>query len=183
MAHLFPVLWLTGNTDAGKTTLAYGLKNAYDARPESPLYHRIVVLDGDEMRSSISTEESLSAADRRRHNLRVARLAAVLRQQGFLVIIAVIAPFASVRDEVDAICNPLWIYVKRTLPASVDKPYEPPAKPHCTVDNDAMGIDEALRAGCEFVEGMLKGVGSSTSLPAGRQARSHSPRIIKTAYA
>lgn len=152
MAALFPIIWLTGNMGAGKTTLARGLQEQFGHVTDThPLSRRILILDGDEMRASISTEETLSPADRRRHNLRVARLASVLRTQGFLVLVAVIAPFASVRDEIDAICRPVWIYVKRNTPATADKPYEPPMHPHCTIDNDVLSIKDAREAAAQFL--------------------------------
>lgn len=161
MQPLFPIVWLTGNTGAGKTTLARGLQAQYNVRSGSPLYRRIVVLDGDDMRASISVQESLSADDRRRHNLRVARLAGVLREQGFLVVVAVIAPFAAVRREVDALCSPVWMYVKRSGLDAPDKPYEPPFRPHCTIDNDNLAIPQALEAACRFLDGLVHGTASS----------------------
>ena len=66
MSAVFPILWLTGNSGAGKTTLAYGVKRYFDEEEsEKLLYRKVVILDGDEMRASISTTETLSPADRR----------------------------------------------------------------------------------------------------------------------
>lgn len=157
----FPIIWLTGNTGAGKTTLAYGLRDAFEeADREHPLYRRVLVLDGDEMRASISLDATLSPGDRRAHNLRVARLAAVMRAQGFLVVVAVIAPFAAVRAEIDAICAPLWIYVKRGGLAAADKPYEAPSCPHCIIDNDVLSAVEARAAAEKFIRGAIGGMGA-----------------------
>jgi len=76
----FPVVWLTGNTGAGKTTLAFGVRDYFNEKTQidSPLARRIIILDGDEMRATVSVDEGLSPEDRRRHNLRVARLAHLL---------------------------------------------------------------------------------------------------------
>lgn len=145
MKPLLPVLWLTGNCGAGKTTLAFGMREYFNERADAshPLYRRVVVLDGDEMRATISLNEGLSAADRRTHNLRVARLAKLLADSGHLVIVAVIAPFTSVREEVSAVCDPCWVYVKRSGLDAPDRPYEPPAEPHLLVDNDDLDAASA----------------------------------------
>jgi adenylylsulfate kinase-like enzyme len=155
MSKRFPVVWLTGNTGAGKTTLATGLQEMTERlETDHPLFRRIVVLDGDEMRASISLQETLSPEDRRRHNLRVARLAGVLQRQGMLVVVSVIAPFAAVRSEIDEICHPLWVYVKRSGLAAADKPYEEPQSPHLVVDTDVLGIEQARHLGFDFLQGI-----------------------------
>ena len=115
------ILWLTGNSGAGKTTLAKKLagKNS-------------VVLDGDEMRGAISNDLGLSSEDRREHCLRVARLAVVLESQGLAVIVSVICPFENLRNEVQTITDCSFIY----LPGGkegVEYPYEIPACPAMTV--------------------------------------------------
>jgi adenylylsulfate kinase len=97
------------------------------------------------MRATISTEEGLSPEDRRKHNLRVSRLAGLLQSQGFLVIVSVIAPFDNVRDEVSAICHPQWIYIKRKNLEGVDRPYEAPTHPALIIDNDVHDIVAAQR--------------------------------------
>lgn len=123
------IFWLTGNSGAGKTTVS---KLVQKHMPNC------IILDGDEMRRTISTEEGFSPEDRRRHNLRVARLADLLASQGFVVLVAVIAPFTTVREELGAICDPHWIYIKRSGLEHENKPYEPPASPHLVLDHDAM---------------------------------------------
>lgn len=118
------VIWLTGNTGAGKTALAYLLKERLNG----------VVLDGDEMRKSISVKAGFSKRDRESHNLRVARLAKVLNDQGLNVIVSVIAPFQSTRKKIDKVCNPYWIYIKGGGWGNKRTPYEIPRKPDVRVD-------------------------------------------------
>lgn len=166
-AHRFPVLWLTGNTGAGKSTLAEGLEHYVNDELDAsdPMARRLIVLDGDAMRATISVGATLSAEDRRSHNLRVARLAAHLRDRGFLVVVAVIAPFRSVRDEVSAICDPVWIYVKRSGLDAADKPYEEPASPDFVIDHDLLGIADAQSVLRSYVRGRL------TPAPAGEAVK------------
>jgi adenylylsulfate kinase-like enzyme len=161
MKNNFPILWLTGNTGAGKSTLAEGLEKFINEELDAlhPLARRLIVLDGDDMRATISTDATLSAEDRRKHNLRVARLADHLRSRGFFVVVAVIAPFESVRKELDEICNPVWVYVKRSGLEKNDRPYEAPENPTLTIDHDELNIEDAqkyLRAFVERVAGLEK---------------------------
>lgn len=156
---MFPILWLTGNSGAGKTTLAEAFERHWNKESalDHPWSRRVLVLDGDEMRSTISTEESLSAEDRRRHNLRVAKLAALMQKKEFFVVVAVIAPFVSVRTEIDALCNPLWIHLTREGLSAPDRPYEIPENPAHSIDNDALSKDEALVSLLAFVKGYETG--------------------------
>ena len=144
MPKRFPVIWLTGNTGSGKSTLAFAMRNYFneEASCDLPAARRVIVLDGDEMRESISTQEDLSPEGRRVHNLRVARLAKLLSDTGFLVLVSVIAPFKSVREELEPICNPQWVYIKRKDLKSEDKPYEPPENSALVIDNDSLSIEE-----------------------------------------
>jgi len=137
------LLWLTGNSGSGKTTLAYILKDRLQ---------NSVILDGDEMRASISLGAGFSKEAREEHNLRVARLAKVLYEQGNSVIISVIAPFAFTRQKIEEIIKPLWFYVKRDLPEDKEKPYEPPTEPDLIVDTDRYSINQCVEQVWELIK-------------------------------
>ncbi len=147
------IFWLTGNSGAGKTSLAKGLQQRINNSKD--LLTKAISLDGDELRASISTEEGFSREDRRRHNLRVARLAKLLAEQGFIVIISVIAPFKSLREEISEICNPTWIYVKKDNLNTAERPYEEPEKPDLIIDNNLTGQVAGLDLSFDFVVNLL----------------------------
>ena len=153
MNRRFPVIWLTGNTGAGKSTLAFGMRDSINEKLscDHEMARRVIVLDGDEMRATVSVDEGLSPEDRRKHNLRVARLAHLLSESGYLVIVAVIAPFAKVREELQEICDPLWVYVKRSGLEGSDRPYEAPEQPDLLIDNDVLSIEEGQEVLQEFL--------------------------------
>ncbi len=136
------ILWLTGNSGAGKTTLAGNLQRRLPA----------VILDGDEMRMAISKDKGFSLTDRLEHNQRVARLARVLQEQGQNVVVSVISPTHRIRGAVDKICRPKWIYVKReSLDYDPERPYEPPERPDLVVDNDVLNETEATEQVWKFL--------------------------------
>ncbi len=93
------ILWLTGNTEAGKTTLAKKLASK-----------NTIILDGDELRT-VWTDLGLGEEDRRDNNIRAANLARVLESQGFSIIVAMICPYADLRDQVREICNCKFLYL------------------------------------------------------------------------
>ncbi len=127
------LLWLTGNVSSGKTSLAFLLKERLGA----------VVLDGDEMRGSISLGAGFSKADREEHNLRVARLAKVFLTHGDNVVVSVIAPFQSARNKIEKIIKPNWVYIKGGKTGK-SMPYEPPKRPFITIDPSKEKITDSL---------------------------------------
>jgi adenylylsulfate kinase-like enzyme len=92
-----------------------------------------------------------SRKDRNEHNLRVARLAKVLNDQGHNVIVSVIAPFQKTRDKIEQICDPYWIFIRGGAKGK-DKPYEVPIDPDITIDPS----EEAL---LESMERIVKTIG------------------------
>lgn len=137
------VVWLTGNVGAGKTSLAYLLKERLNA----------IVLDGDEMRSSVSLGAGFTTKDRNEHNLRVSRLARVLVNQGHNVVVSVIAPFAATRAKITEMINPFWIYVKGGA-FGPDKPYEVPERPDLTIDPSKQSLLQSMEKIVKAVTGV-----------------------------
>lgn len=77
------IIWITGERKSGKTTLALELQ---ERMPNS------ILLDGDEMRESISTDLKFTEEDRLTNNIRIAKLAKKLENQNFTIIVATICP-------------------------------------------------------------------------------------------
>ena len=105
------ITWITGNSGAGKTTLARKLIQTDGG----------VLLDGDSMRTCWKL--GFSKEDRIENNLRIARIAKVLDAQGFNVIVATICPYRALRQEVKKITNCRFIYLEGGK-SGKDYPYE-----------------------------------------------------------
>jgi adenylyl-sulfate kinase len=88
------VIWLTGLSGSGKTTIANALSELLTVKGK-----KHVILDGDVMRRSISADLGFSMKDRAIHAERVARLAKELADQGHFVIVCLISPTSAIREK------------------------------------------------------------------------------------
>ncbi|MDP1825646.1 MAG: adenylyl-sulfate kinase [Archangium sp.] len=91
-------LWLTGLPCAGKTTLANALSEALRAQGAG-----VVVLDGDEVRRSLSKDLGFDEASRRENVRRCGAIAELVTRSGVFAVVALISPSASARAEVRAL--------------------------------------------------------------------------------
>src|SRR5438105_10305806 len=89
------VLWFTGLSGAGKTTLATRLVPELRARGIC-----MEVLDGDEVRTNLSRGLGFSKEDRDTNIRRIGYVSRLLSRNGVGVIAAAISPYRDVRDEV-----------------------------------------------------------------------------------
>jgi len=92
------IIWITGNSGAGKTTLAKQLKTSNS-----------IILDGNDLRSIYPT--GFTKEERIEHNLRVAKLAKLFESQGFDVIVALICPYKKLRQQIKQMINCSFIYL------------------------------------------------------------------------
>jgi adenylylsulfate kinase len=158
------VLWFTGLSGAGKTTLARAL--------EQKLFENgklVKVLDGDVLRSGINNNLSFTLEDRLENIRRVAEIAKLFADSGFIVIVAFISPMQAMRDYAKSIIgNDLFneIYINTPLSlceerdvkglykkartgeipnfTGISSPYEIPLKPYLIVSTEFDTIEESL---------------------------------------
>ena len=91
--HKGAVVWLTGLSGAGKSTIAVNLeKQLFDAD------FNVMLLDGDSVRQGLCSDLGFSDQDRQENNRRLAELATLLAGQGIIVIAAFISPFRAQRE-------------------------------------------------------------------------------------
>lgn len=156
------VIWLTGLSGAGKTTIAERLKSLILDRQIN-----VEVLDGDVIRTNLSQGLGYSQKDRDTNIRRVGFVADLLSRNGVIVIVAVISPYRSVRDEIRLMTNNfVEVYVSAPLEicelrdvkglyaaaragqikefTGIDAPYEPPFNPDIICSTDQESLEESL---------------------------------------
>jgi adenylylsulfate kinase len=148
------VVWLTGLSGSGKTTIARTVEGALKSAD-----HCVVVLDGDEIRRHLSTDLGFSKRDREQNVERVAYLSHILSRSGIITIVALISPFRESRGyarkligdfvEVWVKCSletckkrdPKGLYAKVKAGeindfTGIDQNYEVPFNPEIVLDTD-----------------------------------------------
>ncbi len=96
-----PTVWFTGLSGAGKTTIARAVAQLVG---KVGLAHAL--LDGDELRASLSADLGFSRDHRAEQARRVGHLARILGDAGVIPIVALISPFRKDREAVRAIHDP-----------------------------------------------------------------------------
>ncbi len=158
------VIWLTGPSGAGKTTLANALAKRFE-----DMGYRVEVLDGDGIRSKLYPDLGFSKEEREMHNRVVVEMAKLLAKNGVITIVSVIAPYREWREyarkeigkfvEVYLRCpvevriqrDPKGLYAKalkgeiRGL-TGLDGEYEEPENPELILDTDRMSVEEEVEA-------------------------------------
>lgn len=92
--HRGAAILLTGLPASGKSTLAQALHAELFERGVQSL-----VLDGDALRGGLNSDLGFGAADRQENIRRASELAALLVEQGQVVILALIAPLIELREQ------------------------------------------------------------------------------------
>jgi adenylylsulfate kinase len=158
------VIWLTGLSGSGKTTIAQAL----EARLHNDLGYLTYVLDGDVLRSGLNIDLNLSLKGRCENIRRAAHVAALFADAGIVVICAFISPHSSARKsarelmkvpffEVFIKCpieecrrrDPKGLYAMHaddyfTGLTGIDDPYEEPTNPELVVETDIKSVDECV---------------------------------------
>ena len=85
--HTGRILWLTGLSGAGKSTIAMAMKRRlFDEG------NQVYVLDGDIVRTGLSEDLGFSPADRTENIRRIGKVSKIMANAGVLVIVAFISP-------------------------------------------------------------------------------------------
>jgi energy-coupling factor transporter ATP-binding protein EcfA2 len=133
------IIWITGQHNAGKTTLALALAALLELRNRY-----IVQLDGDAWRT-MTRNLDYSEEGRRRNINQAMRVASVLDDDKTVVICSFISPYRDMREQLKSVSNCLEVYVytgsRRTnSPRKLVDGYEPPTHDMIEVPTDEFGI-------------------------------------------
>ena len=156
------VIWFTGLSGAGKTTLANAL--ALDLHSAG---RHTFILDGDNIRTGLNKDLGFSDADRIENIRRIAEVAKLMMDAGLIVICAFISPFDRERQMARQLIGPqdfAEVYVSTPLAVceqrdvkglyqkaragfipnmtGISSPYEPPQSPELEIDTQSQSIEE-----------------------------------------
>lgn len=110
------VIWLTGLSGSGKTTIAKATKNFLSSYHEM---NNVILLDGDEIRKGLNKNLSFSIKDRTENIRRIAEITKLMFEQGYIVIVATISPKKNHRELAKKI-----IGKNNFLEVLIDTPFE-----------------------------------------------------------
>ncbi|OGQ78286.1 MAG: adenylyl-sulfate kinase [Deltaproteobacteria bacterium RIFOXYA12_FULL_58_15] len=172
------VVWLTGLSGVGKSTLAVNLDKAlYDRGKHS------FILDGDNVRHTLCADLGFSASDRAENIRRVSQVSRLFRDAGMICIVAFISPFREDRDRarkiigddrfVEAyleaplsVCeerDPKGLYAKVRAGeisefTGISSPYEVPENPEIVLHTADESIGESVNRMLTFLDtkGLVK---------------------------
>jgi adenylylsulfate kinase len=162
--HGSAVLWFTGLSGSGKSTIANAVS--------SELYRQGIneyVLDGDNIRHGLNKDLGFSDYDRTENIRRIGEVAKLFVDSGAVITTAFISPFRSDRDQVRALfeegefievfvdcpldeCerrDPKQLYEKARRGeikdfTGIDSPYEAPERPEIILRSDLLSVEEAV---------------------------------------
>lgn len=164
LGHKSAVLWFTGLSGSGKSTVANAVEKAlYDRQINS------YVLDGDNIRFGLNKNLGFDAADRAENIRRIGEVAKLFVDAGTITLTAFISPYRQDRDQVRALLKPdefIEIFVDTPLAVcekrdvkqlyakarrgeivgftGIDAPYEAPVKPEITIDTSRQSLDVSV---------------------------------------
>lgn len=164
-AHIRPrVIWLTGLSAAGKSTIVDSLGPVLQSRGLTTC-----ILDGDSVRTGLCRDLSFSIEDRDENVRRVAEVAALMADAGLTVMVALISPTRAARHLARSIVgtgrfvevfvdvplavaearDPKGLYRRAragSIPGftGVDSPYELPVFPELHIRSDQVDVQQAV---------------------------------------
>ena len=163
--HKGKVIWFTGLSGAGKSTIA----NALEVELHSRRRHTYI-LDGDSIRLGLNKDLGFIDADRVENIRRVAEVARLMMDAGLIVMAAFISPFRREREMARQLIGPenfVEVHVSTPLEiceqrdtkglyqkarrgqlpnmAGINSPYEPPERPDITLNFEVRPVADAVR--------------------------------------
>jgi len=170
--HRSIVLWFTGLSGSGKSTIAHAL--------EEKLFQkgcRTFVLDGDNVRHGLNSNLDFSEKGRTENIRRISEVSKLMMESGLIVMTAFISPFNKDRDEARKLISNddfIEIYCKASLETceirdvkglykrarageiknytGIDSPYEKPEKPELVIDTDQQSLEESISNILDFLK-------------------------------
>jgi len=159
------VIWITGLSGSGKTTVAKGLELELHKRG-----YLTKLLDGDNVRTGINNNLRFTEEDRKENIRRIAEVSTLFMKAGVILINCFISPTKEIRDQAREIVGekdffeifvntPLNVCEERDIKGlyakaragliknftGIDSPYEEPENPAVEIKTEEQNIDESVQ--------------------------------------
>jgi bifunctional enzyme CysN/CysC len=169
--HKGGIIWLTGLSGAGKSTIAIEAEHQLFLKG-----YQVNVLDGDNIRFGLSADLGFSPEDRTENIRRIGEVAKLFAEAGILVITAFISPYKQDRDRIRVIAgdifhevfieadleicenrDPKGLYVKARNGeisdfTGISAPYEKPRNPELVIDTGEQGIGDSTTKLLSYID-------------------------------
>jgi adenylylsulfate kinase len=173
--HKGHVLWFTGLSGSGKSTVASAVERELHQRGI-----RTYILDGDNVRAGLNSDLDFSAASREENIRRIAHVSALMKDAGIVVLSAFVSPYQKDRDFVRECSNgdfselfistPLEVCEQRDVKGlyakarageisnftGISAPFEEPTKPELDVPTHTMSIEQAAAMVVDYIVTRIK---------------------------
>lgn len=165
------IIWLTGLSGSGKSTIAQGLENIFFNKG-----YFVQVLDGDNIRTGISNNLGFSQEDRQENIRRISEVSKLFLEAGIITICSFVSPTKKIReipreivgskDFIEIFVNaPLDVCEKRDVKGlykkarageikdftGISSPFEAPENPDFTANTAHKTIEETVLSVAEFI--------------------------------
>lgn len=169
------LLWFTGLSGSGKSTIANLVENAL-----FNLDIKTYTLDGDNIRKGINNDLTFSPEDRTENIRRIAEVANLMIDAGQVVLAAFVSPYKKDRENIRTIVkdvNFVEIYVNTSLEecerrdvkglykkarqgeiknmTGISAPYEVPEKPDIEINTEKESIESSVQKVIDFIKPKL----------------------------
>jgi len=170
------VIWMTGLSGSGKTTIAIALEQALNK-----LGHLTQILDGDNVRTGINNNLGFTEEDRTENIRRIAEVSKLFLNCGIITINCFVSPTIAIRKQAKTIIGkanfvevfvntPLEICEQRDVKGlykkarageiknftGIDAPFEVPLSPKIDVKTADLSVEEAAHQILEIVLPLIK---------------------------
>jgi adenylylsulfate kinase len=166
------VLWFTGLSASGKSTLAHAVETALYDRG-----HLCYVLDGDNIRHGLNKNLGFSPEDREENIRRIGEVSKLFAHAGIITMTAFISPYRSDREKARSLLNPgefIEIYVKIPIEVAeqrdpkglykkarageikdftgISAPYEEPENCELVIDTSLLDVEQSTQVILELLK-------------------------------
>ena len=173
--HKGHVLWFTGLSGSGKSTVASALERELHQRGI-----RTYILDGDNVRTGLNSDLDFSATSREENIRRIAHVSGLMKDAGLVVLSAFVSPYQKDRDFVREVAGddfsevfisaPLEVCEQRDVKGlyakarageisnftGISAPFEAPTNPELDVPTHTMSIEEAAMMVVDYIVTRIK---------------------------